>query len=130
MMNPLSTNEIRQLYDCLETQMGLERKAIAIAKERNFFIPSLFPFCKGRALFFCSSMYEAIRIAKRVSIETAITTVYLNNYHSLVNVIETNFSRFRGSASVKELPFDFWCMKIFETIASPCGGLLENDRKH
>lgn len=83
--------------------------AIAIAKTCNVnFIPSLIPFSKGRALFFCNSIVEATSATKKGTIKLPLTTVYPNNYHRLINVIETNISRFRGWIAIKALPLDSW----------------------
>lgn len=62
------------------------------------------------------------------SIKVACSTVFLNKYYRLVNVIDSKKSQFRGWIQIRGLPFDSWNTETFESIANRWGGLLEVDK--
>lgn len=85
------------IYDWIKPDQDIEKVATTVAKECNFcFIRNLLPFCEGRALFFCPSVREASQALTKGFISVAANTVYLTGTIPLVNMIDTNISRFVG----------------------------------
>lgn len=114
------------LCDWINPAHDLEKSAIAKECQLHF-IPTLLPFSNKKAVFFCLTLNETIRVASKGHISWAANSIYLHRYHRMVNAIDSNFSQFRGWISIKGLLFYFWTVETFKSIANQVGPVIEID---
>lgn len=78
------------ICDSDELPLNLEAITMAIAKECKFnYLPSLTLFEEARALFFCKNMAHSLIASIIASLRMSISTIFLNKYSRMVNVIDS-----------------------------------------
>lgn len=74
---------------------NLEPIVMAIGMQFNY-LPSLTLYGEVRALFLCKTMADSITASTVASLRMGISTVFLNKYTRMVNVIDSRFSLLDG----------------------------------
>lgn len=85
------------IVDSDDLPRNLRAIARTIARQCDFnYLPSLTIFSEGRALFFCKSMKESLKALLVTYLRMGTSSIFLNKYSRIVDVIDSNLSAFRG----------------------------------
>lgn len=95
------------IIDSDELPCNLQEIARVIAKTCDLnYLPSLTLFGENRALFFFKNMADSIKVSSAAHLRMGNSSIFLNKYPRMVNVIDNRIFAFRGWISIKGLLFD------------------------